>query len=63
MQTARTWERTGSLSAVSVVHVEVPDPVHRQAKASAAVQGLTLKAWLEAAMVEKIERENGEERR
>ncbi|HZN15567.1 MAG TPA: hypothetical protein VFB78_14960 [Acidimicrobiales bacterium] len=48
------------------IHYEIPDDVHRRAKVAAAVQGVTLKQFLIAALaraVEATEAEPGQKRR
>lgn len=38
------------------IRVKLPDEAHKQAKAAAALQGITFAAWVEAAIVEKLQR-------
>jgi predicted HicB family RNase H-like nuclease len=38
------------------VRVYLSNEAHAQAKAAAALQGVTLAAWIEAAIMEKLER-------
>jgi predicted HicB family RNase H-like nuclease len=37
---------------------DLPDLLHRQAKALAAISGISLKSWIIEAIKEKIERDN-----
>ena len=41
---------------MAVIHYEIPDDLHRKAKAAAALQGVTLKDFLRAALEEAVER-------
>ncbi len=41
------------------IHIEIPATLHYDAKVAAAVAGTSLKAWIMAAMAEKIERDKG----
>jgi len=55
-----------SVRIVGRIHYEIPDDVHRRAKVAAAVQGVTLKQFLIAALaraVEATEAEPGQKRR
>ena len=47
---------------VARIHIEVPDDVHRRAKAAAAMRGLTLKEFVIQALEEAIEKEDGSQR-
>lgn len=40
-----------------MIHYEVPDDLHRRAKAAAAIQGVTLKEYVTAALDAAVERD------
>lgn len=44
------------MDAVARIHYEIPDDLHRRAKAAAAIEGVTLKDFLIAALAEAVER-------
>jgi len=48
---------------VGLIHYEIPDDIHRQAKAAAALRGVTLREFVTLAIVEAIERGDHEEDR
>jgi hypothetical protein len=45
-----------TVTRVAVIHYDVPDDVHRAAKAAAALQGVSLKAFLIEALQAATER-------
>lgn len=47
------WRRTYG-GAVARIHYEIPDDLHRRAKSSAALLGLTLKQFIERALNEAV---------
>lgn len=49
-QTVTHRQRGRKVPAVPLVKVNLPDNVHRQAKAAAALAGITLGDWLKAAV-------------
>lgn len=48
---------------VGVMHIDLPDQLHRDAKAAAAQQGETLRALVTRAVEREIERLQGEQAR
>jgi hypothetical protein len=40
---------------VARIHYDIPDDLHRRAKAAAALEGLTLKDWLISVMIRAVE--------
>lgn len=44
------------ISTVARVHYEIPDDLHRQAKAAAAMQGVTLRQFVIEALRQAVER-------
>ena len=38
------------MSDVALIHYKIPDDLHRRAKSAAALEGVSLKAFLEAAL-------------
>ncbi len=52
------------MPSVARIHYEIPDDLHRRAKSAAALEGKTLKAFLEEALEEKTTRAaSGRQRR
>lgn len=43
------------ITTMARIHIEVPDALHRRAKAVAAMQGVTLKDFVIRAIVDAIE--------
>lgn len=48
---------------VARIHIEVPDDLHRRAKAAAAMQGVTLKDFVIHALENAIEGDTGQARK
>ena len=42
---------------MAVIHYDIPDDLHRKAKSAAALQGISLKAFLEAALADAVKRQ------
>lgn len=42
------------MSTVARIHYEIPDDLHRKAKSAAALNGQTLKDFLEVALTEAV---------
>ena len=51
-----------TVSAITRVHIELPDEVHHDAKVAADRRGIGLKAWVTEAIEEKVVRENEPDR-
>jgi hypothetical protein len=49
------------MSAVSVVHYTIDDELHRRVKVAAAKKGITLRAYLVAALEQAVARDEEEE--
>lgn len=45
------------MSSVAAINYDIDDDLHRRAKAAAALQGVTLKAFLEEALEDAIKRQ------
>ncbi len=52
------WTRleVPTVHGVTLIHYDIDDVLHRRVKAAAALEGLTLKAFLERALEEAVER-------
>jgi predicted HicB family RNase H-like nuclease len=48
---------------VARIHYEIDDDLHRRAKAAAALQGVTLKAFIEAALERAVSEAGGSAQR
>lgn len=46
--------RVRSLKSVARIHYEIPDDLHRRAKAAAALQGVTLKDFITSALANAV---------
>lgn len=51
------------MDTVARIHYEIPDDLHRRAKAAAAIEGITLKDFLIAALAAAVERADKPPRR
>jgi predicted HicB family RNase H-like nuclease len=45
------------VQTVAAINYDIPDDLHRRAKAAAALQGISLKAFLEAALEEAVRKQ------
>ncbi len=51
--------RYAYVAAVTVLHYDIPDELHRRAKAAAAMQGVTLKAFILTAIERATDQAEG----